>query len=397
MRIGPLAVLRERQFTILWCSLLVSDMGTWMQIAALGIYVAQTTGQASWVGLITTATYLAAGLVAPFGGAFADRYDRRIVVRVGVLGQAIVSLLLVAAIATQNDGPLVLWVLAGLQGLVGAAVFPALNAMVPDLVSATHYSQAMSLYHVSWNIGRSLGPLLAVLAIATVSFEAVFLFNGVSFLTVAIATTALSETKRGETSGSALQRLREGFRGLTAAPACRTPLATCIAHAALIAPFIALIPVMSQLTLGGRASDTGHLYAAQGIGSILGVLVIASLIPRLGQARVLTLALLGAATCAIAYSWSPTILSALLWIIPLSGFHSSVVAGCAALLVGRAPTDIRGRIMGFYNASYNLTLSASGVIMAILADHFGVRIVLFVGALAMIAGVAFTQTRAVRP
>lgn len=367
-------------------------MGTWMQIAALGIYVAETTGQAAWVGLVTTATYLAVGILAPFGGALVDRHDRRRVARIGVSLQAVVSLLIVLAIMTGHDGPFVLWSLACAQGFVGAAVFPAINAMVPDLVSKDHYSQAMSLYHVSWNIGRSLGPLFAVLAISVASFELVFFLNGLSFAAVVIATMFLPSMPMHETPGSVFTRVADGLRGLSNHRECRRPLLTSASHAALIAPFVALIPVMSQLTLNGSASDTGHLYAAQGVGSIVGVLLIASLVPRLGQARVLTVALLGASTCAIAYSLSPNMLSALVWIIPLSGFHSSVIANSAGLLATRAPAELRGRFMGLLNASYNISLAISGVTMAVLADVFGLRIVLCTGALLMLGGVVYLRT-----
>ncbi len=393
MRLGPLAVLHERNFRLLWSGMIVSDIGTWMQIAALGIYVAETTGKASWVGLITTATYLAVALFSPFGGTLADRHDRRRVIAIACLVQAALSVILVCALITGHDSPLLLWLLAGLQGSASAAVLPTQNAMVPDLVPREMHAQATSLFHVSWNAGRSIGPLLAVVVIAIGSYETVFLLNGLSYLGVAFATTRMAEQPRHHSAGNTFQHIRDGVHGLRTTPECRLPFRVALSHMTLVAPFLALVPAMAQLTLHGTASDTGRLFAAQGIGSMLGVLLIVSLVPRLGQLRTLSVAVFASCGFAIAYAMSPNAIVAMLLILPLSGFHSSVLANSTALVAGNAPPQSRGRLSGIYSSAINLAYAVSSAVLATAADHFGLRVVLGLCAGLMLVGWTASRVR----
>ncbi len=121
---GPFSVLRHREFRTVWTAMFVSDVGTWMQVGALGIFVAESTGKAAWVGVIATVSYLATGLISPLGGTLADRHDRRRVVAVGVSAQAGVAVALTASFAAGGQGPLLLTLLAGAQGALTALVQP---------------------------------------------------------------------------------------------------------------------------------------------------------------------------------------------------------------------------------------------------------------------------------
>jgi MFS family permease len=76
-RISPLRPLRHRAFAIVWTGSFVSNIGTWMETVAIGVYVTQATGQAAWTGTVAALTYAPTVLLGPFGGALADRFDRR--------------------------------------------------------------------------------------------------------------------------------------------------------------------------------------------------------------------------------------------------------------------------------------------------------------------------------
>lgn len=376
---GPLAALRHRQFRIVWLAMFVSDLGTWMQIGALGIYMVEGTGRATWVGIITTVSYLATGLVAPLGGTLADRYDRRLVVAAGTIGQLLLAGALAGAFAAGVRSPLLLTVIVGLQGALGALVIPTLSAMIPDLVPAEDLMAANSFFHVSWNVGRAAGPAVAVAIIALASYELVFAINGATFAAVALAMLAVSAHPRHISTGSTWRRIAAGASTLVRHRPSRHAVSLYLAEMVLVAPFIALIPVMSQLTLGGSAADTGWLYAAQGIGSALGVLVIAALVPRLGQERTVLFSLSAMVVCGTAYALSPTLLVAMLLILPLSGLHSSVLAGSTSLLQRDTPPEMRGRVLAMASSVTNLGYAAAGVAFAAAADVAGLRPVLVTG------------------
>src|SRR4051812_18162492 len=70
--------LRYRDFRLLWIGLLVSAVGTWMQIIAQSLLVLKITGgSAIALGVVSLAQALAFFLFAFVGGALADRVDKR--------------------------------------------------------------------------------------------------------------------------------------------------------------------------------------------------------------------------------------------------------------------------------------------------------------------------------
>ncbi|MEY4231776.1 MAG: hypothetical protein RLZZ362_2625, partial [Actinomycetota bacterium] len=71
------APFRSRGFALMWAGALVSNVGTWMETVALGYYVADTTGKASWSAIVMAAGFVPGAIVGPLGSAMADRLRRR--------------------------------------------------------------------------------------------------------------------------------------------------------------------------------------------------------------------------------------------------------------------------------------------------------------------------------
>ena len=182
MPLASLRPLRSRNFALIWSAALVSNLGSWMQTVALGVLVFARTDQPAWTGLVAAAAFVPIGLLAPVGGALADRLDRRrwliahhpgrdgVRRRPGRAGRPP---------ATTRPGSLVL--LAFLGGASGAIGFPAYQAMVPDLVPSEDLLGAVSLSSAQFNLGRVIGPALAGLVLLTHNYAFVFGINAASF------------------------------------------------------------------------------------------------------------------------------------------------------------------------------------------------------------------------
>ncbi len=136
MALTSLRPLRSRNFALIWSAALVSNVGSWMQTVALGVLVFARTGQPGWTGLVAAAGFVPIGLLAPVGGALADRLDRRRWLIVTTLAETAFAVVLAVLAAAHHDPPGVLVVLSFLGGAAGAIGFPAYQAMVPDLVPA---------------------------------------------------------------------------------------------------------------------------------------------------------------------------------------------------------------------------------------------------------------------
>ncbi|NOK35984.1 MFS transporter, partial [Corallococcus exercitus] len=82
-RLSSLRALKHRDFAFLWSGAALSNIGTWMEVLALGVYVTKVTGRAEWTGGVAALTWLPSILLSPLGGALGDRFDRRRAVGLG--------------------------------------------------------------------------------------------------------------------------------------------------------------------------------------------------------------------------------------------------------------------------------------------------------------------------
>ena len=72
-----LAPFRHPAYARLWTGAFVSNIGTWMESIALGIYVTNLTHKACWTGAVAAAAFVPIAFFGPIGGALADRIPRK--------------------------------------------------------------------------------------------------------------------------------------------------------------------------------------------------------------------------------------------------------------------------------------------------------------------------------
>src|SRR6266496_2939235 len=125
------AVLRRRDFGLVWASGLISDTGDWLLMIGLPIYVFTVTGSS----LVTSAVFLLALvpalLLGSFAGVLIDRWDRR---RTMVLVNLVQALVLLPMLAAGPDRLWIVYAVAGIEGTLAQLFDPARAAFLPTLV-----------------------------------------------------------------------------------------------------------------------------------------------------------------------------------------------------------------------------------------------------------------------
>src|SRR4051794_19065626 len=245
------APLRNRAFRLVWSGSVVSNVGTWMQAAALGYYTAHLTHSAGWSALVAAGEFAPTALLGPIGGALADRFDRRKVFLGATLVQAVLAGLLTTAMVTGQPGAPVLALFALANGCVFALGFPSYSAILPELVPIEDLSGAIGLSSASWNLGRVVGPLLGTLIYQQFGIAWVLGINTFTFLAVVVAllTVRIPHVVRGATPLSAA--IPEVSRFVRAEPGLRINMQALCLTSLFVAPSIGLIPAMVETELGG--------------------------------------------------------------------------------------------------------------------------------------------------
>jgi MFS family permease len=297
-RPGITRPLQTRDFALLWTGTAVSLVGDGITNVALAWQVLNLSNAPTAlaiVGVAWTAPHVAFLL---FGGVLSDRFDRRGVL---IAADVVRGLMIGTAGVLSVTGALELWHLLILMAVygVGNALFgPSFEAIIPDLVSGQDLVQANSLFSLLRPIGlRLIGPALGGLLVAAVGSGAALLVDSATFGLSAGALVLMRRLPRPTQEmtdlsfGSAFREIREGFAYVRSqAWLWATIVAAGIAQLAFQGPLQALVPFLARNELRVGARGLGLVFAAQGVGGLLGALAMGA--RRLPKRHVTTMYLL---------------------------------------------------------------------------------------------------------
>ncbi|NTX37878.1 MFS transporter [Myxococcus sp. CA033] len=370
--------LRHRQFVAVWLGALVSNVGTWMEVLALGVFVTEVTGRAEWTGGVAALTYLPSLVLSPLGGALADRFDRRVFISLCAVAQALLAACLAGLAFAGHLTVHAVAVISLLNGCVHVLSGPAYTALITGLVPKEDLHSAMTLMSAQFNLGRILGPVFAAALMAFGGVAWVMFLNTLSFMAVLLAVSrvhAEPPVVRPIEPKGLWADIVEGARMARGEPGIRMAMVSLFALALFISPFIALVPVFALQVFGSDASAASALISMQGMGALLASGVVGALAVRWGRERVVDLAVLVMGPVTVFYWLSPTLPVAMGTMFVLGAVYLVVMTGLSTRYQERTPRELQGRVsslaMLLINVGYSVGVWAQGA----LADRVGVRAV----------------------
>jgi MFS family permease len=390
-----LAPLRHRNFAVVWSGSFVSNIGTWMQAAALGYYTVHLTRSAGWGAAVAAAEFAPTALLGPIGGAIADRWSRRTIFLVATLAQAILAGVLAVTMASGRPGAPLIAVYSLANGCVFALGFPSFQAILPDLVPSAQLSGAIGLSSASWNLGRVLGPVLGVLVYQQFGIGWVLGTNAISFFAVVVALLALDLPAQKFQQTPLVTAIIDGLRFVRQEPGLRLNVTALCLNTLFVAPFIGLIPAFVETVFNGTKGDVGWLIAAQGLGAVIMGVSFGTLAARFEVRRVMIAALVGGPLALIAYGIAPDIPVAAAALLVTGAAYFAALSSFSTTAQTRAPAEFRGRVLALNQVVLGTVYAISVNVEGQLGDRLGLRTVQVGGAaVCLLALVAF---RIVRP
>jgi MFS family permease len=363
----------------------VSTSGNWMQTVAEMWLVVHLTGSGVAVGITAALQFVPILLFGALGGVLADRCDKR---RLLMATQALMALPALALFALTITGATQLWMVYALvltRGAVLAVDNPLRQSFVMEIVGSDRVVNAVSLNSVIIHTGRIVGPALAGGVIAIAGLGPCFALNAASFGAMLIAVGGMDtrELLPSPRAGRARGQVREALREVGSQPALFGPLAMMAVIGTLSFNFQVLLPLFAKFTWHGTASTYALLTTAMGIGSVCGALAAGArnrVTPRLlaGSALLFGAAELGAAA-------APTLLLQAVILAPLGAASVTFAAGVNSSLQLAAAGPSRGRVMSLYSVVFLGSTPFGAPLVGWLAQAYGPRAGLVLGALAALA------------
>ena len=283
---APLGIRVDR---LLWLAVLVSNMGTWMQMVGAQWLLLAVPHATTLVALVQTADTLPDLLLALPGGALADIFDRRRFLLGLQWFQIAVGAALTVLTATGQMTPPLLLGFTFVLGAAGAIELPAYQALIPELVPRPQLAAAAALGGVNINLARVVGPAIAGLVIAKLGVAWCFALNTVSFVFIPLVLLGWRRqiTVAAEDPERFLPALRAGGRYVRHDPVTRRILLRLGLFIAPATALWALLPLIATERLGMAAGGYGVLLGGLGAGGILGALLLPWLSARLSANRML--------------------------------------------------------------------------------------------------------------
>lgn len=360
-KISPLQALRHRNFRLLWISLIVSSIGTWLQIVSQSLLVLKITHNSPIaLGVVSLAQAASFFIFAFIGGSIADQSDKR---RFLLITQSLSMLLAFILGIITVTGVVQVWMivlLAFCSGTVLSFDQPARSSLVPTLVPREDLMNAISLQSIVFNGAAFVGPTLAGVMIVVFSnarngnslfpYAGNFFLNGLSFLGVLVVLYMLQIPKdEAEQSmakrGPLLASIRASLSTVRRDEALPWVLS---GYGALLffGPSNTLIlPIFGTQILHLNAAQLGLLFSAAGLGTILGALAVASLGDFQHKGLLLLCSLLVWTGSLLIFALSHFFWISLLALLLFGISQNGVGATTITLLQTRVPPQMRGRVM----------------------------------------------------
>ena len=271
--------LRIRDFRLLWASTILYSLGTGMEQVSVGWLIYELTGSAFMVGVGAGARMLPFFLLGLLSGAVADRWERRMLLRLGTLGASaaalVMALLLLGGIT--NVWVIILLVIA--LGSFMAFTITVRQTFTYDIVGRGQALNGLALSAMAMQGGGIAGSLAAGGLIELVGTGWQFIASAVCYLGSAAATVAIGNPGRSAT-GSVEPVLKNlaGYVKLVRENRFLLVLMSLTASTEVFGfTHMTLLPIFAKNVLHVGPTGLGVMTAMRQTGGLLGLWVLAGL------------------------------------------------------------------------------------------------------------------------
>jgi DHA1 family multidrug resistance protein-like MFS transporter len=373
----------RRNLIILFYTMVVIMLGFGMVIPILPFYIKSMGASGTALGALMATYAVMQFIFAPVWGSLSDRYGRRLILMVGILGNALAQLIF--GLSTH------LWMLFAartLAGILSSATLPTAMAFIGDSTSERDRGGGMGMMGAAMGVGMLLGPGIAGFLATRWLALPFFLASALSFLALLLVFIFLPESlpeSERKTSGAKIQgpNLKEMWLQLFG------PLGVLLVMAFLVtfglAFFEGVFGLYALERYGFGPQEVGYMLTFIGIisAAVQGGLT-GKLTRRFGEVWVIKVFLVISAAGFVLMIFPDRILGLILT-VGFFMFGNAMLRPVVSSLTSRRATIGQGAAMGLNNAFMSLGRAVGPLLAGILFDY-NINLPYLSGALFMMVG-----------
>lgn len=366
------APFRSRDFRFQWVSDLATSWALEMEMLILGWYVLVTTGSVLWLTAIGAMNY-GGTLLAPVFGLIGDRIGHRNLLCLMRATYTTLAGTLLFLFATEQATIPLIFIIAGLLGLVRPSDIGVRSALVAHTIPARRLGGAVALSRTTHDSARIVGTLTGAGLFAAFGIAAAYLLVTACYALSLIMTLAISAPAKVKTGTrrSPFRDLVEGLRYVWMTPHIQAAMwLACLVNFTAFPITSGLMPYVAKNIYGLDQTGLGMLIACFAVGAFIGSIAMAVMrrSVRSGQMMIISCAVWHALLVAFVFT---TDLRLGMTLLVIAGFMQSLsMISLAFMLLRTSEPNIRGRVMGVRMlAIYSMPIGL--LVAGVLIPKFG--------------------------
>jgi MFS family permease len=400
---GFKALLKNRSFLLLWAGQIFSQVADKvllvMSIALLTTYHIPVKYAASSGSYLMVSSTIPAILFGVAAGIFVDRYPKQ---QVMVVSNVLRGLLILLLPVLPKE--FVILLLINFTISVVMQVFtPAELSAIPLVVKQENLLTANALFTTtsitSLIFGFGIGePILTAVTNISKNGSREILVASLYFLAAGLVQLVgiqeQIDTSKQARRANPWNELKIGSEYLASN---KLLLSAMLQLAVLFSTIAALLGLSIKLTseVGLKPEQFGTLVAPLGIGLVLGAGILGHLGSRIQQKSLPLIGFIGMGITLIMFTFVHELWLGIICAGILGSGASLIAVPMQTLIQEKTPESMRGKVFGFQNNAVNIAIAIPLIIVAPLADRFGLPPVLWgMSGIVTVAGIlAWDSTR----
>ncbi len=382
------SLMQEASFRRLWLTGGLGWTVRWLEILSVALYTLEVSGSALAVASMMFARTLPTVLFGGLTGVVAERFDRRTLLAIGLVGMCINAALLAAF---GLAGALTLGHIAAgaaLSGVFWCMEYSVRRTLVADVAGVERMGNATAIDSATHHFTRFAGPLAGGVLFAAVGLAGAYVISTVLYAVALVNVLGLERGRRqaATAGGSWLHSLRDGFAQVRSQRLIAATLTVTVVLNLFAFPCLSMIPVIGEDLLHLSPAEIGVLTSMDGLGALAGASLIAIVVRPALYTRIYAsgAALLLAMMLAFGLSTHFSLSLGVMFVIGLgiSGFAAMqsailltctpsekrpVLMGVLTLCIGAGPIGLLhvGLLAEWLGASRAVAISAMGGLVAL--------------------------------
>jgi MFS family permease len=352
-----LQVLKNPSYRWFLSNSLLATLGNGLSYIALTWVVVQVHTSPSSVAMLMICFWISMVVFSPIFGVISDKFHRLNLMLISVLARAVI-LIACGWYLRYHDELWVIYLVSLTNGLAFSLYSPAMLTFLREIVAKENLLYANTQLDITYEIGNVVGMGMAGFVMAIFSPSTALILNGCFFLVSAFFLTRVRyQPKQEEVLSRSLKTLSQdfilGLRYLADRPGLRAVYTLQLLLFVQFMMWPVLLAPFAQRVLHATVIQFGQIEASFSLGVVLGGLLNAALVKKVGFYRLLLIEAIAGVTAFYFFAASDGI-----WIAGMLCFVIGYAMSAWALIVTKAQemTELsyQGRMQGTFSSLLGL-------------------------------------------